>query len=67
MEDGLKHIINRLDDYGRIKADSLSVGKYYGVYRRAKQISPFNTFRALLVLKKYKYSNFSNFIIKNMI
>ncbi|PKK94739.1 MAG: hypothetical protein CVV60_04900 [Tenericutes bacterium HGW-Tenericutes-5] len=67
MEDGLNNIINRLDDYGRIKADSLSVGKYYGIYRRANQLSPFNTYRVLLVLKKYKYSNYCNFINKNMI
>jgi hypothetical protein len=67
MEDGLKSILNRLDDYGRIKADSLSVGKYYGIYRRANQLSPFNTYRVLLVMKKYKYSSFSDFINKNMI
>lgn len=67
MEDGLKNVINRLDDYGRIKADSLSVGKYYGIYRRANQISPFNTYRVLLILKKYKYSYYSDFINKNMI
>jgi len=67
MEDGLKYILNRLDDYGRIKADSLSVGKYYGIYRRANQLSPFNTYRVLLVMKKYKYSRFSDFVNKNMI
>jgi len=62
MKDAISIIIDRLDDIGRIKADSLSVGKHYKIYRKANTISPFNSFRALRVLKKYKLDSYLEFI-----
>ena len=67
MEDGLNFILTRLDNFGRIKSDRLSVGKHFGAYKKTNQLSPFNTFRVLRILKKYKFNEYSYFLNKKML
>ena len=54
MEEGLNIIIHRLDDDGRIKADSKAPGLHHFRITRTHKECPFNTYRVLKVLKKYK-------------
>lgn len=46
MKEAIEFVVKKLDNFGRIKADSLSPGKHFKIYRKAGNLSPFNTVKA---------------------
>jgi len=62
MEEGLGVLINRLNADGQIKADKVSSGLHHFRYTRTNQYCPFNTYRALKVLKKYRYDLYQRYV-----
>lgn len=62
MREGIDYLLCRLDEYGRIKADSKPTGKYHSHFTKTNKTCPYNTFRVLTILKRYqneKYEEFS--------
>ena len=64
MEEGLIMLMNRLDAYGRIKADRKAPGLHHFRYTKTNQPCPFNTYRVLKVLKVYKHDLYQKYMIK---
>jgi hypothetical protein len=64
MQEGIDLLINRLDEYGRIKADKRSVGKYHNHFTRTNKLSPYNTYRVLYILKIYQKQKYEEYIKK---
>jgi hypothetical protein len=64
MEEGLIMLVNRLDAYGRIKADRKAPGLHHFRYTKTNQPCPFNTYRVLKVLKVYKHDLYQKYMIK---
>jgi hypothetical protein len=66
MDDALEYAISRLDNYGRIKADSLSRGEHHFVYTKANKLCPYNTYRILYIFKKYRKGLYFDYINKKI-
>ena len=67
MEEALNLIIMKLDNYGRIKASPLSTGKHHFIYTRTNKLCPYNTYRALCVLKEYKNKLYNDYLNKTIV
>ncbi|AUD63747.1 hypothetical protein BK010_09140 [Tenericutes bacterium MO-XQ] len=61
MEEGLNMLMNRLDEFGRVKADPKALGLHHFRYTKTNQPCPFNTYRILNVLKKYKLQIYNKY------
>ncbi|MDT8336857.1 MAG: hypothetical protein RQ856_03405 [Candidatus Izemoplasmatales bacterium] len=64
MQESIELLINRLDAYGRIKADKRPVGKYHSHFTKTSKLCPYNTYRVLYILKAYKKQIYEGFIKK---
>jgi hypothetical protein len=62
MDEAMNIIINRLDADGRIKADKNGPGLHHFRYTRTNQLCPFNTYRVLKVLKRYRYDLYKTYV-----
>ena len=62
MEEGLNILMNRLDPYGRIKANPKAPGLHHFRYTKTNQPCPFNTYRVLRVFKTYKSELYQRYI-----
>ncbi|MFO7969478.1 MAG: hypothetical protein R6U15_05135 [Candidatus Izemoplasmatales bacterium] len=64
MQEGLTYLINKLDVYGRIKADKKPPSLHHFRYTKTNQLCPYNTFRVLRVLKYYLRNDYDIYIKK---
>lgn len=66
MKEALNIIIERLDEFGRIKANRKPQGLHHVLYTKANHYCPFNTQRTLYVIKFYKPDLYNDFISKDI-
>ncbi len=66
MKDAIDTIIDRLDEFGRIKADGKSPGPINIRYTKKNQLCPYNTYRVLKVLKYYSEDLYLKYVEKVM-
>lgn len=67
MDEALNILIHRADDFGRIKAYSLSAGKHNLIYTRSNNYCRFNTYRFLYIIKKYRQNEYQKYIGKHFL
>ncbi len=66
MAEGLSIIIERLDDFGRIKANRKPQGLHHFLYTKVNKYCPFNTLRVLQIIKFYRNDLYNAFINKDI-
>ena len=66
MKEGLSIIIERLDEFGRIKANRKPQGLHHILYTKVNQYCPFNTLRVLQILKFYSNDLYNEYINKEI-
>jgi hypothetical protein len=66
MAEGLDIIVERLDYYGRIKAERRPKGKQHQRYTRTGRFCPFNTQRVFKVLKFYDPKRYACYIQRRL-
>jgi len=62
MGEALSILIQGADDYGRVKAFSLTAGKHNLIYTRRNNYCRLNTYRFLYVIKKYRLNEYQKYI-----
>ena len=67
MDEALNILIQGADDYGRIKAFSLTAGKHNLIYTRRNNYCRFNTYRFLYIIKKYRQNEYQKYISRDII
>lgn len=67
MDEASNILIQGADDYGRIKAFSLTAGKHNLIYTRRNNYCRFNTYRFLYIIKKYRQNEYQKYISRDII
>jgi hypothetical protein len=62
MNEALNILIQGADDYGRVKAFSLTAGKHNLIYTRRNNYCRFNTYRFLYIIKTYRHNKYQKYI-----
>jgi hypothetical protein len=66
MEEALSILLERLDEFGRIKANRKPQGLHHFLYTKVNKYCPFNTLRALRVIKFYRNDLYDQLIKKEI-